>query len=141
MSKISQRKINVELKKIGESFTKDPQTCNISCIHCGEIFHYWGLPEVMEKAACLCGFCYTSESYPEGEPVECMSYRDYLSSLRWKAIKNAALSRAKHRCQICNSDLMLHVHHRKYPEELGSEEPSDLIVLCRRCHDLFHKVK
>jgi hypothetical protein len=33
---------------------------------------------------------------------------------------------------------MLQVHHRAYPKELGWERPSDLTVLCRRCHDLFH---
>jgi 5-methylcytosine-specific restriction endonuclease McrA len=45
---------------------------------------------------------------------------------------------ARNRCQVCNSDLLLQVHHRKYPDTLGLEEQTDVTVLCRRCHDLFH---
>lgn len=65
-------------------------------------------------------------------------YREvYLRSDHWAEQRKMALDRAGHRCQTCNSGHKLDVHHRTY-ERLGSEHPSDLTVLCRRCHDLFH---
>ena len=73
-------------------------------------------------------------------PSERGRYKEYLSSPLWAAIRRVAIERAGGRCQVCNSDLLLQVHHRKYPEVLGYEEPYDLTVLCRRCHDLFHQV-
>lgn len=75
-----------------------------------------------------------------GEQIP-IPYRQYLKSIQWKTLKSYALERARNRCQICNSDLMLAVHHRRYPPFLGEEKISDLTVLCRRCHDLFHNVK
>jgi replicative DNA helicase len=49
-----------------------------------------------------------------------------------------ALSRAGHRCQVCNSPDKLDVHHRTY-ERVGQEQLDDLTVLCDRCHGLFHE--
>jgi biotin operon repressor len=65
-------------------------------------------------------------------------YREvYLRSAHWAETREAALERAEHRCQVCNGGDRLDVHHRTY-ERLGAEEPADLTVLCRRCHELFH---
>jgi hypothetical protein len=69
------------------------------------------------------------------------AYSEYLKSSQWRAVRKAAIARADGRCQVCNSDLMLQVHHRKYPEFMGIEDPFELTVLCRRCHDLFHNVR
>ena len=68
-------------------------------------------------------------------------YTNYLASPQWRARADAAITRARHRCQVCYADrwfCRLNVHHRTY-ERLGRERPDDLIVLCRHCHDLFHK--
>ena len=68
-------------------------------------------------------------------------YIAYLASPQWRARADAAIARAGGRCQVCNVDRWfsrLNVHHRTY-ERLGRERPEDLIVLCRHCHDLFHK--
>ena len=62
---------------------------------------------------------------------------EYLQSDHWRKVREAALNRAGHRCQVCNGTHILDVHHRTY-ERLGREEPGDLTVLCRRCHGLFH---
>lgn len=45
-----------------------------------------------------------------------------------------AIERAGGRCQICNSKNRLEVHHRVYPEVLGTENVIDLTVLCYSCH-------
>lgn len=64
-------------------------------------------------------------------------YEAYLQSPEWQQRRKAALERAEYRCQICNSPQRLDAHHRTY-ERLGNEEPADLTVLCRACHDTFH---
>lgn len=69
--------------------------------------------------------------------VRRMAYRDYLRTPHWRATRAQALRRAGNRCQVCNADSHLDVHHRTY-ERLGCEDAGDLIVLCRSCHDLFH---
>ena len=44
------------------------------------------------------------------------------------------------RCQVCNSPKKpLDVHHRTYAN-FRHEQPGDLTVLCRRCHEFFHKL-
>lgn len=66
-------------------------------------------------------------------------YHDvYLHSDHWKKVREAALGRAGYRCQVCNGARKLDVHHRTY-ERLGHERNADLTVLCRKCHDLFHR--
>jgi len=70
-----------------------------------------------------------------------MNYQEYLLTPVWNELKKAALARADYRCQVCNSDNSLNIHHRKYPRVLGKEPVSDLVVLCRNCHELFHSKK
>lgn len=66
-------------------------------------------------------------------------YRDvYLKSAHWAKVRSAALAYADHRCQVCNGRTQLDVHHRTY-ERLGREKPSDVTVLCRRCHETHHR--
>lgn len=48
-----------------------------------------------------------------------------------------ALTYAEHRCQVCNGSKKVQVHHRTY-DRIGCELPSDLTVLCDKCHGLFH---
>lgn len=62
-----------------------------------------------------------------------INYSAYLNSAHWKELRRLALGRAEQRCQICNSDKNLHVHHRTYTN-LGHENISDLIVVCASCH-------
>lgn len=75
----------------------------------------------------------------ERERLRTMPYRDYLKTEHWQRLREAALRRARFRCQVCNvGHLRLNVHHRTY-ERRGSERNDDLIVLCERCHLLFHE--
>jgi hypothetical protein len=62
------------------------------------------------------------------------SYRDYLHSEVWLRLREQALEKAGWRCQICNKEKSLQVHHRKYAKKWGEESVSDLTVLCLRCH-------
>ena len=66
------------------------------------------------------------------------TYAAYLHSAHWKKTRHEALQRAGYKCQACSTkEEILDVHHNCY-DRLGSEEPQDLIVLCRTCHGKVH---
>lgn len=66
-----------------------------------------------------------------------VAYSEYLQTPEWAEKRDAAILRAGGRCQVCNDDRQLNVHHRTY-ERVEDDAPEDLVVLCRRCHELFH---
>lgn len=60
---------------------------------------------------------------------------------KWMA-RSRQMRKLIDRCVICWSDRDLHVHHLRYRKGgRGSklEEPEDLLVLCRECHDELHE--
>jgi 5-methylcytosine-specific restriction endonuclease McrA len=67
-----------------------------------------------------------------------LPYRDYLRTFHWRRTRDLTLERAGHRCALCPSTSTLSVHHRSYAR-LGYEQPGDLIVLCKDCHDRHHQ--
>ena len=66
-----------------------------------------------------------------------MNYDEYLQTEGWGKIRRAALKYWDHKCALCFSENKLHVHHRTYCR-LGSEQPNDVIVLCKKCHAKHH---
>ncbi len=66
-----------------------------------------------------------------------MPYREYLKTEEWQSVRKQSLKRARYRCQVCNGQGILDVHHRTY-ERRGCERLGDLTVLCRSCHSTFH---
>jgi hypothetical protein len=67
-----------------------------------------------------------------------ITYREYIKSPAWRQKAEAAKKRAGYRCEVCNSPENLNAHHRCY-DRLFIEEPGDITVLCRECHQLFSK--
>jgi hypothetical protein len=65
-------------------------------------------------------------------------YTTYLKSERWKELREIVLKRCGHQCETCTYTKALQVHHRTY-ERVGHELLTDLIVLCRRCHERLHQ--
>jgi 5-methylcytosine-specific restriction endonuclease McrA len=65
-----------------------------------------------------------------------MDYQTYINSPEWRMKARAAKERAGE-CALCTSTVALEVHHRTYAR-LGREHPSDLVVLCSRCHRRHH---
>lgn len=64
---------------------------------------------------------------------------EYLQNDHWKATQKRALLRAGGYCQRCHQrGLPLDVHHLTY-RNLGRERESDLLVLCRDCHQKEHQ--
>src|SRR6185503_16642400 len=83
-----------------------------------------------------CGLDYLPK-LERGIELRSMPYTQYLLTPEWKQIREEALDRARHKCQLCNSGTALQVHHRTY-ENRGREMPEDLTVLCANCHERFH---
>ena len=71
------------------------------------------------------------------EALRRRDYLAYLDSDEWQQLRLAVLSE-NGSCAVCTSTTHLDVHHRTY-ERFGHEALADLIVLCRDCHDIFHK--
>jgi hypothetical protein len=79
-----------------------------------------------------------SSGGPTVEWLRTMPYAEYLQTEHWQQVRQAALTRAEYRCQVCNSPYHLQVHHRTY-ERRGEERDTDLTVLCDTCHGRFHR--
>lgn len=62
-------------------------------------------------------------------------YHEYLKSERWQNLRKSVLHRDNELC-ICGKKAT-EVHHKTY-ERLGNEPLSDLVSLCRHCHQNVH---
>ena len=49
-------------------------------------------------------------------------------------------SRKDKACEACGYSRKLQVHHKTY-ERLGKERNSDLVLLCRDCHESLHRFR
>lgn len=66
-----------------------------------------------------------------------IDYATYINSVEWRIKAYEAKRRAGWSCMLCGATMWLEVHHRTYAR-LGRERPSDLVVLCWRCHRRHH---
>lgn len=73
------------------------------------------------------------------EYIKDMDYYNFLKTPYWKAIAEKVKYKANYRCQICNSNEKLNVHHRTYDNH-GDElhHMDDLICICEDCHEKYH---
>lgn len=72
-----------------------------------------------------------------------MKYRaQYLATEHWRRTRMQALVHANCMCERCGrgeDEVILDVHHKPGHYFLGEEQPDDLVVLCRECHELEHE--
>lgn len=73
------------------------------------------------------------------DELRSMPYGEYLRTPEWRIRRDMRRELAGNRCELCNGDKSLHVHHRTY-ERRGEERLADLIVLCADCHSKFHAI-
>lgn len=68
------------------------------------------------------------------------AYRNiYLKSDQWKDVRLEALVRTDASCCICGyRSLSNDAHHVVYPQSFWDTRESDLVVLCRPCHNFIH---
>ncbi len=76
---------------------------------------------------------------PEVKRLRSLPYPDYLQSEHWQQFRLLILNR-DHGCRKCGSHKQLDVHHLNY-ERKGEERKEDVIILCRRCHEAWHRRK
>ena len=74
-----------------------------------------------------------------------LDYEKYLRSAKWRNISAKMRKFANFTCDGCKDKFRpaeLDVHHRNY-DRLGNERPSDLRVLCHKCHSIAdaHRVE
>lgn len=69
---------------------------------------------------------------------ERIDYHTYIRSQDWYKRRYGALKRAGGKCQVCSSTEQLQIHHNSYAN-LGHESAADLVCLCEKCHQIFHK--
>lgn len=71
-----------------------------------------------------------------------LEYRSYIRSPAWEEVKRRFYRSRLYRgrCEAClATDKPLDLHHKTYTR-LGYERLSDLIPLCRECHEKTHEV-
>ena len=65
---------------------------------------------------------------------------DHWFRKEWRDIRKKALERDKYKCIVCNSTKNLQAHHVSYNRLGKSDEYKDLVTMCHRCHERYHKV-
>jgi hypothetical protein len=71
-----------------------------------------------------------------------LEYVEYLNSPAWKStrIRFYKSKYNKNECYICKKKgICLDLHHKTY-ERLGKERLTDLVQLCRKCHEAIHVI-
>lgn len=79
----------------------------------------------------------TTVEIPEGMSRREWYHEIYLKSVHWEEISNKYKSYYG-KCQVCGSKSKLNLHHNNY-DNLYKETDKDVVVLCEKCHHLFHK--
>ena len=78
------------------------------------------------------------ELFLEEKEKSPLKYKEYLKSDHWQQKRIDALDHYGNSCVLCGSQDNINVHHRNY-NNLGHENiKTDLIVLCKLCHEKFH---
>lgn len=69
-----------------------------------------------------------------------MDYKDYLQTDMWKELRRLAYLRANHKCEHCGMSAVA-VHHIKYPKRYEDDSIDNLVVVCKKCHELNHGIR
>jgi 5-methylcytosine-specific restriction endonuclease McrA len=64
-------------------------------------------------------------------------YKQHLRSRKWKLLCSEKKRQAGGQCEKCGCYWILQVHHVTY-ERLGNERLSDLMAVCKFCHEEMH---
>ncbi len=67
-------------------------------------------------------------------------YVQHLQSDAWSELRLKVIQRENNLCQGCRSAPIQNVHHMTY-DRLGAELLTDLVGVCRSCHERYHPDK
>jgi 5-methylcytosine-specific restriction endonuclease McrA len=74
------------------------------------------------------------------EKLRRMPYQDYLQTEEWRRLRSLVIGRAGGSCERCRKTAgEWNVHHLTY-DRRGHEDLTDLILLCRPCHQAVHGI-
>jgi len=81
-----------------------------------------------------------------------MDLKNYYKSPIWKHFIKALLENDDTVCELCGCkrwkklrnntrkiNRVFNIHHKHY-NSVGNEKREDVLILCRRCHNLFHDI-
>lgn len=77
------------------------------------------------------------------QPKAFEQYTDQLHQPEWEAFRQFIFVVRKRKCELCGSKVHLQVHHLHYIKDRKAWEylPSDVMVLCHKCHKSAHNIK
>jgi hypothetical protein len=81
----------------------------------------------------------SKDRYLKREGENSKEYMDWIRSAEFKSLARTVKERAGYRCQVCNSCKSPEAHHRTYDSMKTEREIDDLVCLCSRCHEWYHK--
>lgn len=67
-------------------------------------------------------------------------YSAYMHGDHWPKLRAASISERGYRCEVCHKRDFINCHHVTYRDPLESCTTDDIMVLCRRCHNLAHSL-
>ena len=67
-------------------------------------------------------------------------YVDYLKSNTWQGLRERAVTRANHKCELCQAPYEV-VHHIKNPKKYEEDDLGNLLVVCGSCYGKFHRLR
>jgi len=66
------------------------------------------------------------------------SYAEYNETPHWRSFRAQILGTNLPTCPACFAAVAVNLHHLTY-QRIGAELPTDVIGLCRRCHEATHQ--
>ncbi len=66
------------------------------------------------------------------------TYAEYLRHPRFLAVRSVAFDRAGGKCERCHDRPPTEPHHLRYPPWGAFDVPTNLLVVCHRCHCDIH---
>jgi 5-methylcytosine-specific restriction endonuclease McrA len=66
-------------------------------------------------------------------------HRIQTASKPYARLRKEILARDNWRCQACGCLKNLDVHHLRWRSALGDDSETNLITLCRGCHEALHR--
>ena len=66
------------------------------------------------------------------------SPRIRVASASYARLRREILARDNWRCQVCGCFKNLDVHHLRRRSALGDDSQTNLITVCRECHQVLH---
>lgn len=92
----------------------------------------------------------TKKYKPFPKPVVCpvtdevaYDYGEYLQTDYWRDLRKVTAYLHDYKCDVCGKQTELskaNIHHKTY-KNIGNEYTSDLMYLCRKCHETLHKAE